>query len=65
MRKTSITSVWKEEEQPRIRTRKKREWGGGISKVYAEREGHIKTSQKRGQRESQAYYQCDLQPPNS
>lgn len=53
MRKTSIISVWKEEERPRIRTRKKRELGG-ISKVYAEREGHIKiqTSQGRGQRET-------------
>lgn len=41
MKKTTIISVWKEEECPRIRTRKKRKWGG-VSKVYAKREGHIK-----------------------
>lgn len=40
MKKTSIISVWKEEECPRIRTRKKREWGGGKQSICREGRSH-------------------------
>lgn len=54
MKKTSIISVWKEEECPRIRTRKKREWGGGKQSIC--REGRSRKdpdkSRKRSKRKS-------------